>query len=72
MINTLPEDKLKTKKEKINKNTQQHVKIVEEQKYKENNKLLSNKIKVLISKKDDPKIVAQFFNVISGFTVFSY
>jgi hypothetical protein len=58
------EDKAGSINEQNTKLNQDQNQIAEAQQYKDLNNILLKNIKVLISKKDDPKIVNQFLNVI--------
>ena len=63
-IGNPPEEKPKNKIEKQNKVHQLQSKTIEQTKHKDFSHPLSKNIKVLVSKKDDPKIVNQFLNII--------
>ncbi len=63
IVSKLTEDNQTVKKKEIAKVNKTQNKI-SQKKFKDLNKPLSRNIKVLISKKDDPKIVNQFLNII--------
>ena len=58
------EDKPETTNEKTSDLKKEEIQLAEVQLYKNFNNIISKKIRVLVSKKDDPKIVNQFLNVI--------